>query len=76
MEMMTVEQIYERHIKRLTTSEKLKLLALIAEGLAEEIEKQKERSIMELHGLGAEIWQGIDAQAYVDELRKEWEHLP
>ena len=73
---MTVEQLYERHIKSLTTAEKLKLLALIAEGLAEEIEKRKERNIMELHGLGAEIWQGIDAQAYVEELRKEWGNRP
>lgn len=34
------------------------------------------RSIMELHGLGAEIWEGIDAQEYVNELRKEWDHRP
>lgn len=34
------------------------------------------RSIMELHGLGAEIWAGIDAQEYVNELRKEWDHRP
>lgn len=25
-------------------------------------------------GLGREIWEGIDAQAYVDALRSEWEH--
>lgn len=25
-------------------------------------------------GLGKEIWEGIDAQAYVDDLRSEWEH--
>jgi hypothetical protein len=34
------------------------------------------RSIMELHGLGAEIWQNIDAQRYVDELRDEWDRRP
>ena len=28
---------------------------------------------MELHGLGKELWEGVDAQAYVDQLRKEWE---
>lgn len=38
-------------------------------------------SIMELEGLGAEIWkddQGnlIDAQQYVNELRQEWDHRP
>jgi hypothetical protein len=28
---------------------------------------------MELEGLGAEIWQGIDAQEYIDQLRSEWD---
>ena len=29
-------------------------------------------SVLELHGLGAEVWQGIDAQAYVDQERSSW----
>ena len=32
------------------------------------------RSILELRGLGKEIWKGVDAQAYVEGLRKEWEY--
>lgn len=28
--------------------------------------------IMELHGLGADIWKDIDAQEYVNNLREEW----
>ena len=31
------------------------------------------RSILELRGLGKEIWEGVDAQAYVEGLRKEWD---
>ena len=31
------------------------------------------RSLLELEGLGEEIWQGIDPQVYVTELRKEWD---
>ena len=31
------------------------------------------RDLTELRGLGKEIWQGIDAQAYVNELRDEWD---
>lgn len=31
------------------------------------------RDIMELHGLGKEIWEGIDAQEYVNQLRSEWD---
>ena len=34
------------------------------------------RSLLELEGLGAEIWEGVDAQEYVNELRKEWDHRP
>ena len=39
-------------------------------------ETVKKRSLLELEGLGAEIWEGIDAQEYVNELRNEWEHRP
>jgi hypothetical protein len=30
------------------------------------------RSILELKGLGKEIWKGLDAQAYVDQERRSW----
>jgi len=29
-------------------------------------------SILQLQGLGKDIWQGIDAQAYVDQERAAW----
>lgn len=31
------------------------------------------RSLLELHGLGREIWQGVDAVDYVRKLRDEWD---
>jgi hypothetical protein len=31
------------------------------------------RSLTELIGLGSEIWKGVDAQEYVNELRREWD---
>ena len=74
-----IETIYQRHIKPLSHGEQLKLLARMAEELATNGEKTKpsqKRSIMELHGLGAEIWEGIDAQEYVNNLRDEWENRP
>jgi hypothetical protein len=33
----------------------------------------KRVSIMDLEGLGAEIWEGIDAQEYVNAERATWE---
>jgi hypothetical protein len=52
------------------------LVELIARDLAAASEAPRQRSLLELEGLGAEIWQGIDAQEYVNELRKEWDHRP
>ncbi|MDQ3750859.1 MAG: hypothetical protein M3367_17850 [Acidobacteriota bacterium] len=71
-----IETIYQQHIKPLSHDEQLKLLAKMAEELAndkKENEQPKKRSLLELEGLGAEIWEGIDAQEYVNELRNEWE---
>jgi len=33
---------------------------------------QAQSSILELQGLGKEIWQNIDAQAYIDQERTSW----
>jgi len=75
---LTTEQLYEQQIKSLPASERLRLVAIIAHDLATitTTERPRQRSLLELEGLGAEIWEGIDAQEYVDELRKEWDHRP
>jgi hypothetical protein len=73
---VNVDELYERHIKPLPRETQLRLLAKVAENLAEGSEAQPKRNIMELHGLGAEIWDGIDAQEYVNKLRAEWDHRP
>jgi hypothetical protein len=75
---MTVEQLYEQQIKPLPAAERLRLVAMIARDLATAItsETPRQRSLLELEGLGAEIWEGIDAQEYVNELRQEWDHRP
>jgi hypothetical protein len=74
----SVEDIYEHHIRALSASEQLRLVELIASKLAAEAtrEGQQQRSLLELEGLGADLWQGIDAQHYVDELRQEWDQRP
>jgi hypothetical protein len=72
------QQIYEQYIRSLTTAERLQLLAVVAHDLASEnshaeSHKQQRHSIMELHGLGAHIWEAVDPQDYVDKLRDEWD---
>jgi hypothetical protein len=68
---MTVEQLYQQHIKSIPVSEQLELISLISKKLIIPSESKKQRSLLELEGLGHEIWQEIDAQEYVDELRDE-----
>ena len=75
---MTVEQLYEQQIKYLSYAEQLQLVARITQELAElpvPIERPQ-YSLLELEGVGAELWQGINAQEYVNELRREWDHRP
>jgi hypothetical protein len=73
----SAEEIYTRHIKDLPIAMRLRLLEITARELAAtDIENRQKRSLLELEGLGAEIWQGIDAQEYVNKLRQEWDHRP
>ncbi|MCW5968714.1 MAG: hypothetical protein KIT57_09380 [Blastocatellales bacterium] len=72
-----IEEIYRQQLKPLSTEERLRLIAMLAQDLAPEAPPiKRERSILELHGLGKEIWEGIDAQEYVNSLREEWDHRP
>jgi len=65
--------IYTRHIRGLSADDRLRLLALLANELAADGTLQKKRSLLELEGLGAEVWDGIDAQKYVNDSREEWD---
>ncbi|CAK8712705.1 Antitoxin VbhA domain-containing protein [Candidatus Electronema halotolerans] len=70
---MTVAQLYKRYIQPISAADQLELIALISRQLINRPERQQ-RSLLELEGLGAEIWEGVDPQQYVDALRNEWEN--
>ncbi|CAN5320882.1 hypothetical protein BH20ACI1_BH20ACI1_20420 [soil metagenome] len=74
--MQTAEEIYQQYVKPLPNNEKLRLIAKVSSDLAENENEKPKRSLLELEGLGKEIWEGIDAQEYVDEMRDEWEQRP
>ena len=62
-----------RHqVESLTSDEQLRLLEDIAAIVRRRMISSPRRSIMELEGLGKEIWQGVDAQEYVDRERDSW----
>lgn len=41
--------------------------------LSRELEEPERLSLLELEGLGKEVWQGIDAAKYIDEERRSWD---
>jgi plasmid stability protein len=51
--------------RRSTAQEVLHILARV-------LEEPKPLSILELEGLGKEVWEGIDAARYIDEERRSW----
>jgi len=41
--------------------------------LSEAVEQPEPLSILELRGLGKEIWKGVDAVAHVEQERRSWD---
>ena len=68
-----LNQLYEQQIKPLGRADRLQLLARIAQDLAVADDDDQPLNLLDLEGLGEEVWRGIDAQAYVNELRDEWD---
>jgi len=72
---MTVAEIMEK-AKVLSWQERKELVKMLVDSLdIDEIPDEK-HSILELAGLGKEIWEGIDPQEYVNQLRDEWDKHP
>jgi hypothetical protein len=67
----TYQEVLE-HVQRLRPDEQLRLLAELATLLCRRLPPPPRRSILELQGLGKQLWQGVDAQAYVHQERSAW----
>lgn len=61
-----------RRARRLTSADQLRLLEELAGNLRRQGTGLKKRSILELQGLGKEVWRDVDPRAYVDEERDSW----
>ena len=64
---MTVEEILEA-AKHLPPEERARLASALALESPEPLHE-----ITELRGLGKEVWNGIDAQEYIDSERDSWD---
>lgn len=74
---MSVQQILQE-AKTLSIDERKQLMKALVDMMTDvpQAAPKKKRNLLELAGLGAEIWEGIDAQEYVNQLRSEWDHRP
>lgn len=69
---MSIAEILEQ-VKALSPQERNELASLLNDMVkAETVPEQ--RRLSELCGLGKEIWEGIDPQDYVNQLRDEWDN--
>jgi hypothetical protein len=69
---MTIAEILEQ-ARKLTPQERKELAKLLIDMMDTETRPSQQRRLTELRGLGKEIWAGIDAQDYVDQMRDEWD---
>lgn len=67
------KNIYDEFIKPLSREQRLVLLNILQAELNNGEGKGQHRNILELHGLGKDIWRGVDANEYVNTLREEWD---
>jgi hypothetical protein len=66
--------LYDEQIRPLPLRDRLDLAQRILAEIAAAAEPEgPPRSLLEFEGLGAELWDGVDAQEYVDQIRREWD---
>jgi hypothetical protein len=63
-----------RLAENLTPDEQMRLIEELSALIRQRVTMtpKPKRSILELRGLGKEIWNGIDAQEYVNQERDSW----
>lgn len=66
------DDLYEK-LRKLAQRERRSISEQVIHLLTQASEREKTLSIMELCGLGKEIWEGIDPAAYIREERDSWD---
>jgi hypothetical protein len=73
---MSVQEMI-REARKLSTDERKDLVKALIDMLAEtSVVKKRKRSLREFRGVGAKLYDGTDAQAYVNQIRSEWDDHP
>jgi hypothetical protein len=59
-------------VQQLTIDEQFQLMQDLLAILRRRVVHEPTHSILELDGLGKEIWEGVDVQEYIDQERASW----
>lgn len=59
-------------IEKLSPSDQLRLVSALTDRLSNRLEDRRRHSILELRGLGKEVWSGVDPDQYVEQERSSW----
>lgn len=59
-------------VEKLNQTEQLRLLEQIAVLIRNKTTMKNRRSILEIQGMGKDVWRNIDAQKYVNKERDSW----
>ncbi len=72
---LDLEAYYENVVSENVIRDAQRLLREAAPGtsLTRSYLAPRQPRLLDLEGLGADIWQGIDPKQYIDELRNEWD---
>jgi len=62
-----------RKLQKRAKQQRRSLAQEVTQILAEAVEGRKLHSILELQGLGKELWKGIDTARYIDDERRSWD---
>jgi hypothetical protein len=62
----------KRSVEALGPADQLRLIAELAASLRGPVGRQPKRSLLELEGLGKDIWHDVDADEYVSRERSSW----
>ena len=76
MATLNVKNLPDRLYRKLQAKarrERRSVAQQVTQILSEALEAPKELSILELRGLGKEIWEGIDAAEYIRRERDSWD---
>ena len=61
-----------RSAQALGPADQLRLIAELVGRLSGDMERQSQRSLLDLQGLGKDVWQGVDVDEYLRRERSSW----